>query len=35
MYVCMYIKLGDFAVQQKLTEHSKSTIKFLIFKKKV
>ena len=26
MYVCMYVWLGHFAVQQKLTGHCKSTI---------
>ena len=30
--ICMYVRLGHFAVQQKLTEHCKSTI---VLKKKI
>ena len=35
IYICMYIQLSHFAVEQKLTEHYKSTIieKIKIFKK--
>ena len=29
IYICVYVSLGNFAIQRKLAEHRKSTIKKL------